>query len=125
MSGKIDNLEKVILKLSDDFKTLEDRQVHVLQRHIETSSATVIAAFKKELEDIHQTLLIIADAIKACECNKEIIKIFNERLGKLPESIPSSSRPELPSPTGMTKDGRSPTGLKPATISSFVYTSRP
>jgi len=74
--GKIDNVERIVLRLESDFKSLEEKQLSILQRHIETSAATVIAAYKKDLEEIHKSLLIIADAIKACDCNKEMISSF-------------------------------------------------
>ena len=81
-------------------------------KDIETSAATIIAAYKKDLEEIHKSLLIIADAIKACECNKKIIKIINDRIGALPTAAPiSPTQAKLPSPTGMARDDRSPTGL--------------
>jgi hypothetical protein len=64
--GKIDKLEKVILDLADSFKTIEDRQQDMI---IETSGATIIAALRKHLEEIEQSLLIMTEAIKACECN--------------------------------------------------------
>ena len=125
--GKIDNLEKVIIKLSEDFKSLEDKQITVLQRHIEVSAATTIAAFKKELGEIHEALILISNAIKACDCNKKVIKVFEDKLGKIPEGVLISPKPaaSLPAPTGMARDDKSPTGLKPATISTFVYTPRP
>jgi hypothetical protein len=124
--GKIDNVEKIVLRLADDFKSLEEKQLSTLQRHIETSAATIIAAYKKDLEEIHKSLLIIADAIKACECNKKIIKIINDRIGALPTAAPiSPTQAKLPSPTGMARDDRSPTGLSPAMVTKFVYTPRP
>ena len=67
--GKIDKLEKVILDLADSFKTIEDRQQDMIRHHIETSAATIIAALRKHLEEIEQSLLIMTEAIKACECN--------------------------------------------------------
>ena len=94
--GKIDRLEKVILDLADSFKTIEDRQQDVIRHHIETSAATIIAALRKHLEEIEKSLLIIADAVKACECNKEIISLFEKHLGKLPEGIPVTPTTESP-----------------------------
>jgi hypothetical protein len=60
--GKIDRLEKVILDLAESFKTIEDRQQDMIRNHIETSAATIIAAFRKQLEEIEKSLLIIAEA---------------------------------------------------------------
>ena len=31
--GKIDNVEKIVLRLADDFKSLEEKQLSTLQRH--------------------------------------------------------------------------------------------
>jgi len=123
--GKIDRLEKVILDLADSFKSIEDRQQDVIKSHIETSAATTIAALRKHLEEIEKSLLVIADAIKACDCNKEIISLFKEYLGKIPEGLPVS--PGIPKsipalePTGTARDTRAPTGYVPTTISSFTY----
>ncbi|KAG6742031.1 hypothetical protein POTOM_055315 [Populus tomentosa] len=132
-SGKIDGLEKVINKLAEDFKSLEDKQINVLQRHIETSAASIIAALRKDLEEIKKSLLIMTDAInycansiKACECNKEILAAFEKRLGGIPTAPPIDSSQTTKTPNiGMAKDDKSPTGLKPATISAFSYIPRP
>jgi hypothetical protein len=123
--GKIDNVERIVLRLESDFKSLEEKQLSILQRHIETSAATVIAAYKKDLEEIHKSLLIIADAIKACDCNKEIIKTLNDKIGTLPTTVPlSPSQATQPSSIGMARDDRSLTGLSPAVVNKFVYTPR-
>lgn len=124
--GKIDRLEKVILDLADSFKTIEDRQQDMIRHHIETSAATIIVALRKQLDEIEKSLLIIADAIKACECNKEILSLFEKHLGKLPEGIPvtPTETPKTTIPaigTGTARDTRSPTGYIPSTISSFKY----
>jgi hypothetical protein len=121
--GKIDRLEKVILDLAESFKTIEDRQQDMIRNHIETSAATIIAAFRKQLEEIEKSLLIIAEAIKACECNKEILSLFEKHLGKLPEGIPVTpiAEPKTIPTIGTARDTRSPTGFIPATISSFTY----
>jgi hypothetical protein len=124
--GKIDRLEKVILDLADNFKSIEDRQQDMIRNHIETSAATIIAALRKQLDEIEKSLLIIADAIKACDCNKEILSLFEKHLGKLPEGLPVSPT-EVPKtipalgPTGTARDTRAPTGYVPTTISSFTY----
>jgi hypothetical protein len=113
--GKIDKLEKVILDLADSFKTIEDRQQDMIRHHIETSAATIIAALRKHLEEIEQSLLIMTEAI---------ISLFEKHLGKLPEGIPVAPTTDTPKtiPTiGTTKDSKSPTGFKPATISSYTY----
>ena len=121
--GKIDKLEKVILDLADSFKTIEDRQQDMIRHHIETSTATIIAALRKHLEEIEQSLLIMTEAIKACECNKEIISLFEKHLGKLPEGIPvaPTETPKTIPTIGTTRDNKSSTGFKPATISTFTY----
>jgi len=123
--GKIDRLEKVILDLADSFKSIEDRQQDVIKSHIETSAATTIAALRKYLEEIEKSLLVIADAIKACDCNKEIITLFKEYLGKLPEGLPVSPGTPKPiptlEPTGTSRDTRAPTGYVPTNITSFTY----
>ena len=122
--GKIDRLEKVILDLADSFKTIEDRQQDMIRHHIETSAATIIAALRKHLEEIEKSLLIMTDAIRACECNKEILALFEKHLGKLPEGVPvvlpTESPKTIPS-IGTARDTRSPTGHIPSTISSFTY----
>nr|TKS00125.1 hypothetical protein D5086_0000186060 [Populus alba] len=133
MSGKIDGLEKVITKLAEDFKLLEDKQITVLQRHVETSAASIIAALRKDLDEIKKSLLIMTDAInycansiKACECNKEILAAFEKKLGSIPTAPPIESPQPTRSPTiGMAKDDKSPSGLKPAVISAFTYIPRP
>jgi hypothetical protein len=89
------------------------------------SAATIIAALRKQLEEIEKSLLVIADAIRACDCNKEILSLFEKHLGKLPEGLPVSPRapktiPAL-EPTGTARDTRAPTGYVPTTISSFTY----
>ena len=117
--GKIDRLEKVIVDLADGFKTIEERQNDMIKHHIETSATTIIASLRKDLEEIHSALIIMTEAIKACECNKEIMTLF----GKLPEGNPVSpteSSKTIPT-IGTTRDNKFPTGLKPATISSFTY----
>lgn len=129
-TGKIDSLEKVITKLAEDFKLLEDKQITVLQRHVETSAASIIAALRKDLDEIKKSLLIMTDAInycansiKACECNKEILAAFEKKLGSVPTASPIES-PQPPT-LGMAKDDKSPSGLKPAVISAFTYIPRP
>lgn len=129
-TGKIDGLERTINKLAEDFKSLEDKQISVLQRHIETSAASIIAALKKDQEEIKQSLLIMTSAIKgcvdkisACECNKELLEAFEKRLSSVPTATPVGPT-TIPS-IGMARDEKSPTGLKPATISSFTYIPRP
>jgi hypothetical protein len=126
-SGKIDNLERVIIKLSEDFKGLEARQIDVLKSHIETSATTVIATLKDEIIEIQKVLLSMIDLIKSCEYNKEITKLFEEKLGKIPEGTPVST-PGTPThlpKVKMAKDDKSPTGLKPATISNFTCIPKP
>ncbi|KAG6776217.1 hypothetical protein POTOM_019723 [Populus tomentosa] len=106
MSGKIDGLEKVITKLAEDFKLLEDKQITVLQRHVETSAASIIAALRKDLDEIKKSLLIMTDAInycanniKTCECNKEILAAFEKKLGSIPTAPPLESPQPSKSPT--------------------------
>ena len=81
----------------------------MIKHHIETSAATIIAALRKELEEIHNALLIMTDAIKACECNKEIISLFEKHLGKLSEGIPvtPTESPKTIPTIGTSKDNKS------------------
>ena len=123
--GKIDRLEKVILDLADSFKSIEDRQQDMIKNLIETSAATIIAALRKQLEEIEKSLLVIADAIRACDCNKEILSLFEKHLGKIPEGLPvfPGTPKTIPAlePTGTARDTRAPIGYVPTTISSFTY----
>ena len=56
----------------------------------------------------------------------KIISLFEKHLGKLLEGIPVTltESPKTIPTIGTTKDNKSPTGLKPATISSFTYVPR-